>query len=99
MRGYPEGRFQTFTQDCVPVRDDRFSNATGFHYEEFSDVTLGFHDPNIFIPPTGCQSAAAFRACAALCCSPVSTRSLSLSLFLFCSISAVCSTRVNAVLF
>lgn len=26
-----------------------------FHYEEFSDVTLGFHDPNIFIAPSGCQ--------------------------------------------
>ncbi|OZA43274.1 MAG: hypothetical protein B7X84_03595 [Alphaproteobacteria bacterium 17-39-52] len=51
-------RYMTFTsQGCVPVRDDFFNNATGFSYMEFSDVTLGLHDPNIFVPPTGCKPA------------------------------------------
>ena len=57
-RGGPGHRYLTFTANgCVPVRDDFFSNATGFTYEEFSDVTLGLHDPNIFIPPQGCTPA------------------------------------------
>eukprot|EP00048_Salpingoeca_helianthica_P014316 m.221104 g.221104 ORF g.221104 m.221104 type:complete len:214 (-) comp15719_c0_seq1:122-763(-) len=51
-------RYLTYTsQGCVPVRDDYFSNATGFTYTEFSDVTVGLHDPNIFNPPTGCKPA------------------------------------------
>jgi len=31
-----------------------FSNDTGFHFEEFTDLTIGFHDPNVFVPPSGC---------------------------------------------
>ena len=38
------------------MRDDKFSNNTGFHYEEFSDVTIGISDPNMFTPPTGCKA-------------------------------------------
>lgn len=57
-RGSKGVRYKTFTTvGCVPVRSDFMSNATGFTYEEFSDVTLGLHDPNIFIPPTGCTPA------------------------------------------
>ena len=47
--------YQTFTKECIPVRDDKFSNATGFHYEEFSDVTIGLSNPNIFNAPTNCK--------------------------------------------
>eukprot|EP00051_Salpingoeca_urceolata_P026307 m.476825 g.476825 ORF g.476825 m.476825 type:complete len:205 (+) comp20664_c0_seq1:63-677(+) len=55
--GHNNTRYQTFTvKGCAPVRDDHHNKETGFHYEEFSDVTLGFHDPNIWIPPTGCQT-------------------------------------------
>eukprot|EP00350_Pseudokeronopsis_sp_OXSARD2_P004482 CAMPEP_0170549502 /NCGR_PEP_ID=MMETSP0211-20121228/7652_1 /TAXON_ID=311385 /ORGANISM="Pseudokeronopsis sp., Strain OXSARD2" /LENGTH=193 /DNA_ID=CAMNT_0010855551 /DNA_START=10 /DNA_END=591 /DNA_ORIENTATION=- len=51
-------QYLTFTVgNCVPVRDDRWNNATGFHYEEFSDVTVGLSDPNVFIPPSGCTPA------------------------------------------
>ncbi|EGD74288.1 hypothetical protein PTSG_06297 [Salpingoeca rosetta] len=47
--------YQTFTMDCVPVRDDHYAAATGFHYEEFSDVTIGISDPNVFIPNPACK--------------------------------------------
>jgi hypothetical protein len=36
----PTVRYQTFTDACVPVRDDKSSDSYGFDYEEFSDVTL-----------------------------------------------------------
>ncbi|EDQ91724.1 uncharacterized protein MONBRDRAFT_35848 [Monosiga brevicollis MX1] len=49
--------YQTFTQECVPVRDDVMVPDSGFHYEEFTDVTLGVQDPNIWIPPADCHSA------------------------------------------
>eukprot|EP00051_Salpingoeca_urceolata_P032452 m.15813 g.15813 ORF g.15813 m.15813 type:complete len:241 (+) comp5095_c0_seq1:78-800(+) len=50
--------YKTYTQQCVPVRSDHFNNATGFHFEEFSDVTIGIHDPSIWFPPTNCKAVA-----------------------------------------
>ncbi|EDQ88746.1 uncharacterized protein MONBRDRAFT_37346 [Monosiga brevicollis MX1] len=37
----PAVRYQTFTHDCVPVRDDKMGDSFGFVYEEFADVTIG----------------------------------------------------------
>jgi len=52
-------RYQTFTtSQCVPVRDDKYAQAFGFMYEEFSNVVLGIGDPNIFIPNPNCKPAA-----------------------------------------
>jgi len=49
-------QYLTFTEaTCIPVRDDRFNDQTGFHYQEFSNVVLGFSDPNVFIPPSNCK--------------------------------------------
>ena len=46
--GHLVHQYQTFTQkECVPVRDDRHSTEHGLVYEQFSDTTLGFHDPNV----------------------------------------------------
>eukprot|EP00043_Microstomoeca_roanoka_P029539 m.22209 g.22209 ORF g.22209 m.22209 type:complete len:208 (-) comp9268_c0_seq1:208-831(-) len=55
--GEPSTDYQTFTMNCVPVRDDHYTEETGFHYEEFSDVTLGISDPNIWIPSPSCKFA------------------------------------------
>eukprot|EP00054_Salpingoeca_dolichothecata_P031421 m.263452 g.263452 ORF g.263452 m.263452 type:complete len:180 (+) comp26943_c0_seq1:1-540(+) len=54
-RSGPSHQFLTFeVSECAPVRDDHWNENTGFHYEEFSDLTVGLSNPNIFIPPTGC---------------------------------------------
>jgi len=53
-RGTSANFYQTFTDKCVPVRDDKFGDAFGFTYEEFSDVSIGAN-PNIWIPPSNCK--------------------------------------------
>eukprot|EP00730_Choanoeca_flexa_P014710 TRINITY_DN6532_c0_g1_i1.p1 TRINITY_DN6532_c0_g1~~TRINITY_DN6532_c0_g1_i1.p1 ORF type:complete len:215 (+),score=40.10 TRINITY_DN6532_c0_g1_i1:99-647(+) len=48
--------YQTFTvEDCAPVRSDVYVPATGFHYEEFSDVTKGVINPDVWIPRSDCR--------------------------------------------
>lgn len=57
-RGTSCNRYQTFTDHCVPVRDDKYTPGTGgfgFVYEEFSNVVLGIINPNVFIPPPNCK--------------------------------------------
>lgn len=39
---------------CIPVRSSVAYPDGRFMVEEFVDVTLGIHDPNIFIPPSNC---------------------------------------------
>jgi len=47
----------TFTDlACLPVHERIFTNATGHIWTSFYDVTLGISNPNIFVPPKGCQT-------------------------------------------
>ena len=47
--------YMRFTaRGCIPVTSYRFSNLTGFHYEEYSNVELG-SEPSHFKPPLGCK--------------------------------------------
>jgi hypothetical protein len=47
--------YQTYTsRDCLPVRNDHFSEDTGFHYEQHSDVNLKV-DPTVFAVPAVCS--------------------------------------------
>ncbi|CAH1786520.1 unnamed protein product [Owenia fusiformis] len=41
--------------DCIPVRDEFYSNRTRGIHTNVYDVTLGISDPNIFVPPKECM--------------------------------------------
>jgi len=48
--------YQSVTaRDCIPVRNDFFSEDTGFHYEQHTDVVLGIPDRTIFDVPEVCR--------------------------------------------
>jgi len=54
----PKARwFGTFTaRECLPVNENFHSSQTGFIHTSFFDFVLGISDPNVFIPPSQCQS-------------------------------------------
>uniref|UniRef100_A0A8C7X1Y6 Mammalian ependymin-related protein 1 n=1 Tax=Oryzias sinensis TaxID=183150 RepID=A0A8C7X1Y6_9TELE len=43
--------------DCYPVQETYIKNSTVTTSTRFINLELGISDPNVFSPPTTCQSA------------------------------------------